>query len=531
MVGTAAVIEGAPTDSERATGARVPPVPRRPARRRGLPRRAVPRRHRPRSPAASSASTSSSSCRATSSPSCCSATCSASAAIRFAPVLLPALPPPAARRVRRADRHRRSCTSAIASPVEVAERGRVVQGRVPVRHELVLHPPVDRLLRRRRRRATRCCSSGRSRSRSSSTSCGRWLLGGLAWCTRRLAPRRRHVVIPAIVAAVRARVGGVGAVDPQHRPQPRVLRHRRPRLPAAGRRAARAHARDHPVGTPLRTRGAGARRRVHRRADRARDVVDPSRRDRARRRGHAGHRGVPRRGRERRRTGWSRERCRTRRSSISAGSRTAPTCGTGSSSSSRHATFDLGTDDHRDRAPGVDRARVAQLPAARAADPALEAARPAPTGRDRRRPRDQRRRRARDRARGSSTPPTPSRSSRRATRPASRRTPALDWSAATENIAPFTNCYQQPVEKCTVVHGTTGPHLLLVGDSHAGMLIPALTEIATPERRDAVARHQGRLPVAAAALRDPGHRQRHDVAHRRTARRRRTTSTTGSSPS
>jgi peptidoglycan/LPS O-acetylase OafA/YrhL len=63
------------------------------------------------------------------------------------------------------------------------------------------------------------------------------------------------------------------------------------------------------------------------------------------------------------------------------------------------------------------------------------------------------------------------------------RTPALDWSAATENIAPFTNCYQRPVEECTVVQGTSGPHLLLVGDSHAGMLIPALTEIA--RRNDA----------------------------------------------
>ena len=63
------------------------------------------------------------------------------------------------------------------------------------------------------------------------------------------------------------------------------------------------------------------------------------------------------------------------------------------------------------------------------------------------------------------------------------RTPALDWSAATKGIAPFTNCYQQPVDKCTVLHGKAGPHLLLVGDSHAGMLIPALTEIA--RRNDA----------------------------------------------
>ncbi len=57
-------------------------------------------------------------------------------------------------------------------------------------------------------------------------------------------------------------------------------------------------------------------------------------------------------------------------------------------------------------------------------------------------------------------------------------TPALDWAAATKGIEPFTNCYRQPVEQCTVLQGTTGPHLLLVGDSHAGVLIPALTEIA-----------------------------------------------------
>jgi hypothetical protein len=63
------------------------------------------------------------------------------------------------------------------------------------------------------------------------------------------------------------------------------------------------------------------------------------------------------------------------------------------------------------------------------------------------------------------------------------RTPALDWEAATKNIEPFTNCYRQPVEKCTVVQGTTGPRLLLIGDSHAGIMIPALSAIA--KRNDA----------------------------------------------
>jgi hypothetical protein len=57
-------------------------------------------------------------------------------------------------------------------------------------------------------------------------------------------------------------------------------------------------------------------------------------------------------------------------------------------------------------------------------------------------------------------------------------TPALDWSAAKQNLAPFTNCAGKPVDDCTVVHGTTGPHLLLIGDSHAGTLIPTFAAIA-----------------------------------------------------
>jgi peptidoglycan/LPS O-acetylase OafA/YrhL len=57
------------------------------------------------------------------------------------------------------------------------------------------------------------------------------------------------------------------------------------------------------------------------------------------------------------------------------------------------------------------------------------------------------------------------------------KTPALDWEAATRNLGPFTNCYKQPVSKCTIVHGGK-PHILLIGDSHAHMLIPTFTAIA-----------------------------------------------------
>ena len=60
-------------------------------------------------------------------------------------------------------------------------------------------------------------------------------------------------------------------------------------------------------------------------------------------------------------------------------------------------------------------------------------------------------------------------------------TPALDWAAAKQDLAPFTNCYGKPVAACTIVQGTTGPHLLLIGDSHAGTLIPTFTEIARRE--------------------------------------------------
>ena len=73
----------------------------------------------------------------------------------------------------------RSCSPRSPRPSEVADASGVDPGRVPLRRELVLHRPVDRLLRRRRRRPARCCTSGRCRSRSSSTSSGRCLLGAV----------------------------------------------------------------------------------------------------------------------------------------------------------------------------------------------------------------------------------------------------------------------------------------------------------------------------------------------------------------
>ena len=56
----------------------------------------------------------------------------------------------------------------------------------------------------------------------------------------------------------------------------------------------------------------------------------------------------------------------------------------------------------------------------------------------------------------------------------------LDWQHATAGRGPFVNCFAQPARKCTIVHGT-GVHILLIGDSHAWMLIPSFTEIARRE--------------------------------------------------
>src|SRR5207245_10757572 len=59
--------------------------------------------------------------------------------------------------------------------------------------------------------------------------------------------------------------------------------------------------------------------------------------------------------------------------------------------------------------------------------------------------------------------------------------PNLDWRTANKGADKnFVDCYNVPVEKCTVVHGT-GQHLLLIGDSHAAMLVPTFTAIAQQE--------------------------------------------------
>jgi hypothetical protein len=52
----------------------------------------------------------------------------------------------------------------------------------------------------------------------------------------------------------------------------------------------------------------------------------------------------------------------------------------------------------------------------------------------------------------------------------------LDWKGEGRF---FPSCYQQPVKECTVAKGSgKGKHILLLGDSHARMLIPTFTAIA-----------------------------------------------------
>jgi peptidoglycan/LPS O-acetylase OafA/YrhL len=58
--------------------------------------------------------------------------------------------------------------------------------------------------------------------------------------------------------------------------------------------------------------------------------------------------------------------------------------------------------------------------------------------------------------------------------------PGLDWRHAGDGFGPFVNCYREPISKCTIVKGH-GTSILLIGDSHAQMLVPAFSELARRE--------------------------------------------------
>jgi peptidoglycan/LPS O-acetylase OafA/YrhL len=66
----------------------------------------------------------------------------------------------------------------------------------------------------------------------------------------------------------------------------------------------------------------------------------------------------------------------------------------------------------------------------------------------------------------------------RTTTPAhGRRVPKLNWAALESAVGPQHTCTAQDPQQCVVVHGGS-PHILLVGDSNARMLAPALIRLA-----------------------------------------------------
>jgi len=56
--------------------------------------------------------------------------------------------------------------------------------------------------------------------------------------------------------------------------------------------------------------------------------------------------------------------------------------------------------------------------------------------------------------------------------------PGARVASAKGDVRPLSSCLGQPASACTIVNGT-GAHLLLIGDSHAGMMIPTFISLAT----------------------------------------------------
>jgi peptidoglycan/LPS O-acetylase OafA/YrhL len=53
----------------------------------------------------------------------------------------------------------------------------------------------------------------------------------------------------------------------------------------------------------------------------------------------------------------------------------------------------------------------------------------------------------------------------------------INWQAVKNELPVLSNCHGKAPDTCTLVHGT-GPHVLLIGDSHAAMMLPTFTELA-----------------------------------------------------
>jgi peptidoglycan/LPS O-acetylase OafA/YrhL len=71
--------------------------------------------------------------------------------------------------------------------------------------------------------------------------------------------------------------------------------------------------------------------------------------------------------------------------------------------------------------------------------------------------------------------------------------PAENWQALKHDQPQLPNCLGRPVEDCVLVHGT-GLHILVIGDSHAGAILPAFRELADREHMTLSASIQGRCP-------------------------------------
>ena len=286
--------------------------------------------------------------------------------------------------------------TAIVDAGRSGRRARRVQGRVPVRRELVLHPPRERVLRRRHHAEPRAAVLV-ARDRGA-------VLPGVAAHARRPVPRHparsaapaRSVLIQVVVV-VGAVASAAWALSLRHTDLNRAYYGTDTRAYEllAGALLALAPALD-AARAALRTLAARRDLARPRRARRARHPLAPLRPDRARHRGHADHVRAPRRDRSRRR--------RPREARAVEQHRDLPREGV-----LRHLPLALDRDprrrprlrtqddrDDRHRVPPLHRARRAQLRDPRAARAHVGAPRPPPARGDRGGPHGQRRVGARD---------------------------------------------------------------------------------------------------------------------------------------
>ena len=421
------------------------------------------------------------------------------------PLLLAALPAPAPGRVRRADRDRGGVhrdlvdrrglgRDASRSRPRSSTRPTGISSTTRAATSAPTSPP------------TRCCRSGRSRSRSSSTCCGRSRSAAIFLLSRRL-----------------------------DRAPPDAARSRsRSRSARVGRRRGRCR-----CGPATRTTRTTAPTRAPTSCSRARSSRSPPRRST----GRSGSRGrcwSPRSPVSARCSCSARRGSISTRSSAASRSRSPPACSSSRSKrppavgsnailSSSTAVY-LGKVSYgtylwhwlvilvvlrtfqpeparhgRHHVPRRDRARVAELPDPRTAGAHVGAPRPPPPHRDRVRARHQRRIRRSCSSPSIVDPAHASSKSRETSEHPVLTAGARRISRCRAKTAPYTHCYNAPVTQCTVVTGP-GKHILLMGDSHAWMLVPLFTQIARERGPDPERERRRRVPVAARplhAVRDP----------------------------